>query len=367
MLQFFFAKKAVMTDPHGTQNRFMASRKQLQRILRISAMLKRQPCVKMKDIVRAFASTEFEAGAYLGCGNRTIQRDIRIWKDEYGAPIEYSKSQCAYRLTDCNWSLQLPALLSPEEVLAIAVSDRVMRDIFPQEISGHVSKMVDEVLHYNKSEELAAWVTPSLRVFAEQSVSDGIFMEVFEAWRKHLVVQIRYADRDGNAMTLDVEPHALVFHDMVWSIKGFCRSSKAIRVFRLGRISAASIKDEPFSPRQSVKVSQDELFDYDTIPDVELELNERGRRFAELYPLHSQQDFVEGDDKSFRMFVPAVDPERLTLWVLRQQGDAKPVAPARAVAVVRTAVRNLADACQAYDPDEIRKKVRKLRAQEPHS
>ena len=46
-------------------------------------------------------------------------------------------------------------------------------------------------------------------------------------------------------------------------------------------------------------------------------------------------------------------------WVLRQAGDAEPLGPPAAVEAVRTAVRRLADVCQAYDPAEIKDKVRR--------
>ncbi len=63
----------------------------------------------------------------------------------------------------------------------------------------------------------------------------------------------------------------------------------------------------------------------------------------------------------YTMCVPSAPLERLVPWVLRQQGDATHLGPPAAVEAVRTAVRRLADACQAYDPDEIRNKVGRRR------
>ena len=44
---------------------------------------------------------------------------------------------------------------------------------------------------------------------------------------------------------------------------------------------------------------------------------------------------------------------------MRQHGNAKPVSPPKVVSEIRNIVRNLADACQAYDDEEIRRKVKK--------
>ena len=356
-----------MTDRSAHEYRFAASRKQLQRIWRISAMLKRRRWVTMKEFLREFADTEIEAGADLSCVNRTVQRNIRILKDEYGAPIEYSKSQCAYHLTDRDWSLDLPMLLDQDELLAIAASDKIAQDIFPESISRRISQVVDKVLQDNNSELFASGVASSLRILIESRVSAEIFQAIFEAWSKRQVIQIRYADRDGNVVTRDVEPHALVFHDMMWSIKGFCRLRQDVRIFNLGRIVAAVGKEERFKPRQEIvdSITSDSFFEYESIRDVTLKLNERGRRFAELYPLHSRQSF-ELEEDSYLMFVPEIAQERLIPWILRQQGDAKPISPPRVVEAVRDSIRRLADACQAYDPNEIRKKVRKRSAKEQH-
>ena len=357
-----------MVDRNGIKNRFVASRKQLQRIWRISAMLKRREWVKMREILRAFDETEFEEGAYLACGRRTIQRDIRILKEEYGAPVEYSKRQCAYRLTDRDWSLQLPVLLSEDDLRAIVANDGAAKDLFPEAISRRIGQVVDKVLQDNSVEPVAAELSASLRVLSHAAVPPDIFQAIFEAWSKCLVVQIRYADRDGNVLTRDIEPHVLVFYESMWSIKGFCRLRRDVRIFHLGRITAAVVKEEKFKRRGDIvnSVTPDSFFGYDRLSNVVLELNGRGRRFAELYPLHSQQSFEQEEDLH-RMFVPEVSRELLIPWVLRQQGDARPVEPALAAEAVRDSIRHLADACQAYDPDEIRKKVRKRRAKETHS
>ena len=108
-------------------------------------------------------------------------------------------------------------------------------------------------------------------------------------------------------------------------------------------------------------VTPDKFLDYERVNDVTIRLNEAGRQFASLYVPHSAQSFTRDDDGSFTMFVLSVPLERLVPWVLRQGGDATPLGPPLAVEAVRTAVRRLADACQAYDKEEVRSKLRNTR------
>lgn len=342
------------------QTGFIASRKQLHRMALIVTLLKKKSWVTMKTIKNALDATEFSMGTYLGCGNRTIQRDIAALKQEYSAPIIYSKHECAYSLTNRDWAFQVPSLLNPDGLLAIGIGDKLSQELLPPSISRKVSLAVDEVLRYNQSELFNAELLSSLKVLSFSSVTNDLFGEIFEAWRARKVLQISYADKDGNSVLRDIEPHTLVFHDMRWSIKGFCRLRQAVRTFSLNRIKAAVIKEESFMPSKEIidSITLDSFLDYEKLNDVELLLNEDGRRFAVSFPLHSRQSFTLEDD-GWHMFVPAISQERLTPWVLRQQGNAKPLSPAKAVEKIRESIRRLADTCQAYNTETIKKKTKK--------
>lgn len=184
-----------MKNNSNSQSKFIASRKQLHRMAEIVAILKKRPWVKMKKIKDTLDATEFTDGAYLACGNRTIQRDIKVLREEYYAPIEYSKSECAYSLLDQEWTFQVPALLNPDELLAITIGGKLSQDIFPQSLSQRVTKAVNEVLRYNESESLSTELLASLKVLSASTVTGEIFEIVFDAWRQRKVLQIKYVDK----------------------------------------------------------------------------------------------------------------------------------------------------------------------------
>ena len=349
-----------MTEKNSSQSKFIASRRQLHRMAAIVVLLKKREWVTMKKIKEELDATEFTDGAYLACGNRTIQRDIKVLREEYFAPIEYSKSECAYHLCDSEWTFQVPALLNPDELLAITIGGKLSQDIFPPSLSQRVTKAVNEVLRYNESEALSSELLASLKVLSASTVTGEIFEIVFDAWRQRKVLQIKYADRNGNFEWRYVEPHTLVFYDMKWSIKGFCRLRQQPRTFHLGRIMAAIMQEETFTPSQKIidSVTTDSFLDYEKIKNVELQLTETGKQFALTNPLHGDQSFLQ-EENGCRLFVPAISLEQLTPWVLKQQGNAKPISPPRVVEAIRQSVRKLADACQAYDTEEIRQKIKK--------
>ena len=354
-----------MESPKQTEkNGFIASRKQLQRMMIIVSMLKEREWVPTKSILERLAPTEYRLGSNLSCCNRTIHRDIKILHDDYKAPIRYSKETAAYKLYDKEWFFPVPALLNPDELIAVMIGGKVSQDIFPACVSSRVNRAVDEILRYNESEYITPELMDSLKVLpdAVTVVPDEIFEAAFNAWRSRCVLRINYMGKDGSTLVRDIEPHTLVFHEMRWSIKGFCRLRQGVRTFHLSRIRSAQILEEQhFKPNNSIiaSVTPDQFLDYERVNDVTIRLNEAGRQYASVYALHSEQSFTLGDDGFFTMYVPSVPLERLVPWILRQAGDAEPLGPSVAVEAVRAAVRRLADVCQAYDPAEIKEKVKR--------
>ena len=145
-------------------------------------------------------------------------------------------------------------------------------------------------------------------------------------------------EKDGVPLIRDIEPHTLVFHEMRWSIKGFCRLRKGVRTFHIARIRSAIVLDEMFKPSPAIidSVTPDQFLDYERVKDVTIRLNEAGRQFASVYALNSAQTFTRDDDGFFTMCVPSVPLERLVPWILRQAGDAEPLGPPAAVEAVNT-------------------------------
>ena len=63
------------------------------------------------------------------------------------------------------------------------------------------------------------------------------------------VVAISYVDRTGERSVREVEPAGLVRGTEGWYLVGRCRLRGAGRSFRLDRVSAARVVDEPAPPR----------------------------------------------------------------------------------------------------------------------
>lgn len=72
---------------------------------------------------------------------------------------------------------------------------------------------------------------------------------VEECIRDRIVLDIEYHSRMGEKTQRKIEPHVLVFKQNVWYVFAFCHKQRAFRLFRLGRIFAATKTEESFVKR----------------------------------------------------------------------------------------------------------------------
>lgn len=70
-----------------------------------------------------------------------------------------------------------------------------------------------------------------------------------QAVEQHRLVAFSYLDRQGNATQRQVEPHRLVLKGMEWYLRGWCQSRRDFRVFKLGRMRGAEMREQTFLPR----------------------------------------------------------------------------------------------------------------------
>lgn len=146
-------------------------------------------------------------------------------------------------------------------------------------------------------------------------------IRLFENAAKSLsVVEIDYFSREGERTARKIEPHILIYKQNVWYVYAFCRTKKAFRLFRIGRVYSAFLTGETFV-RREVKREDIPLHYWNTPDSVEVKLEVREEAFADvqdwlgcesLRPLPSAEETaaqsaaVETDDSYARRFIAQV-------------------------------------------------------------
>ena len=81
----------------------------------------------------------------------------------------------------------------------------------------------------------------------ERKFSDKLSF-VGHAIQEKLTLEIDYIDRSGERSQREILPHQLILKQNIWYVWAFCKTRKAFRLFKIGRIRSAVTTDEKFTP-----------------------------------------------------------------------------------------------------------------------
>ncbi|MGI9611876.1 MAG: helix-turn-helix transcriptional regulator [Acidimicrobiales bacterium] len=177
---------------------------------------------------------------------RTIERDLSALQ-QAGVPIYATPGRRGGYALDLQHTLP-PLNLTAAEVAAVASALAVTTST-PFTHAGRTAlQKILAVLREVDAESTRELAT-RVRVFdrgAEQRPSIGVIERAIIEGR---VVQFDYVDKVDEFTSRAVEPVAVLGVQPHWYLWGFCRLRQAPRVFRLDRIRAAVVLDEPVPDR----------------------------------------------------------------------------------------------------------------------
>lgn len=184
----------------------------------------------------AFIAERLEVSA------RTVERDIQILRDFFGAPIVYDSWHRGYRY-DKTFSLP-PIHLTEGELLTLYLGQRLLSQFggtpFHQIIQGALAKlkaMLPEKLMVDLDlldKDISFAVAP-LRGDAEKLAV--LYADLCRAIQDNCSVQITYytASRDAVTERL-IDPYHLRFYQGAWYVIAYCHNRREVRLFALDRI-----------------------------------------------------------------------------------------------------------------------------------
>lgn len=171
---------------------------------------------------------------------RTVQRYVARLKD-LNIPVDSSRGVGgAYRLRP---GFRLPPLLlTNEEAFALSLGLRALRQVglsaFAPATEGTLTKLervLPEALRDNiRTVEEVVTIEPGLWVV---STSVECVIRASSAIRTGHRIRFAYRSHSGAASRREIEPYALLHVDGRWYLIGHCMSRRALRTFRLDRVT----------------------------------------------------------------------------------------------------------------------------------
>ncbi|MDD3127235.1 MAG: WYL domain-containing protein [Candidatus Izemoplasmatales bacterium] len=318
---------------------------QMLRLTHFVGMLKENRYPNCFSFARELRRWEDTKKLKISCSIKTIQRDIKVLKDEFNCPMEYDYLRKGYYLIHHGWNFSCPAILCEHEMIASVLGARIAEEIFPEPLKSDIRNAVDFQLSANNPDFLDKAFVRSLTLIPglKISIDAEVFMNIFHCWQNHEAVNITYEDADGKRSDRMVEPHALVYYDRSWYVKGFCLKRNQRRTFAIHRIVAAAKSGKYFEPDEKIisSTTADNFLEYNRIENVKILCHKSIKSFLAAKPLHTEQIIEKVDNEHFSVLVPSVPEPEIIHWVLYQAGLARVLEPMPLKKMVKTAAKKI--------------------------
>lgn len=122
------------------------NKKQIFRLQKFVGQLKENRYPNCKSFSAELRLIDLEYNRNIACSAKTIQRDIRVLREEFGCPIDFDHERNGYYLKHHGWNLDTPVFQEEHEVMAAVLGARVAESIFPEPLRSDIRQVVDTQL-----------------------------------------------------------------------------------------------------------------------------------------------------------------------------------------------------------------------------
>jgi proteasome accessory factor C len=290
-----------------------------------------------------------ETAAAFGVSERELVDDLNLlWCVELRAPDPYCPIDLSYEggeiVVSQAESMGRPLRLAVDEASALLVALRMLAELPGLEDRSAMSRLIAK-LEAAAGEAASASSQVAVQVDLRSGDraeggdgADGLATQIRAAIAAGRRVHLRhYVQRRDEATERDVDPMRLLVVDGRPYLEGWCLRAEAMRLFRLDRMLALTVLDQPSSPPPEATERDVDQGLFQPSPDdvhVELELSAEGRWVAENYPCESVCDLPDG---RLRVVLRTPDTGWVRRLALRLGEDGRVISPPSLVTEVREA------------------------------
>jgi proteasome accessory factor C len=308
------------------------STEQLPRLLSLVPYLLTRPGAKLADVARTF-----------GVSADQIARDLELvymcgLPGYFPGDLIEVDITAAGRITVSNADpMSRPLRLSRDEALPLIVGLRMLADLPGLQDRDAVDSALAKL-------EDAAGEAANGAAIAVQVESVGPTDEIVAVVHRGLAEQRRlhlsyYVPARDETTERDVDPMRVSVIEGRSYLEGWCRLADAVRLFRLDRITAATLLDLPAAPPADAQPRDLDAGLFQPGPGdarVILEVGPAGRWVPEYYPCESVELL---DDGGARLVLRTPDTRGVRRLALRLGGEGRVIEPAELAAAIAADAR----------------------------
>jgi proteasome accessory factor C len=279
-----------------------------------------------------------ETATAFGISEHQLVDDLNLlWCVELRSPDPYCPIDLSYEggeiVVSQAESIDRPLRLAVDEASALLVALRMLAEVPSLEDRSALSRTIAKLEEAAGAAGAAsAQVAVQVDDHGAGSVLGGIREALDRGRRLHLSYYVPGRDE---ATERDVDPMRLLVVDGRTYLEGWCLRAEAVRLFRLDRVLALTVLDQPASvPGHAKHVDVDQGLFRPSPDDIEvvLELSPLGRWVAEYYPCQAVTELGEG---RLRVSLRTPDSRWVRRLALRLGEDGRVTSPPELAAQVR--------------------------------
>jgi predicted DNA-binding transcriptional regulator YafY len=305
------------------------NKKQSDRLKKLVAMMKENRYPNHSMLEKAMQREDI-AGAY-NISQKTIQRDVKMLREEYNAPIKYCSKNRGYCLIDPDWSCDA-WLYDDNELRGAVLGARLAEIIMPEPLKGTIRNAVDSMLMQNEKgmDEHANLRSLMASIPLRSEISADIFSTVFDAWSSHHTLKLTYRKNNGETSVKRFDPHVLVMHGGHWYTKGEQLESDGRKFDKtfyvslaLHRIVDAEMLDTIFEsdPELIEEVEQGGIFSLEKVHNVDVWCSKGIAGYVKEQYVSFKETITVNEDGSLILHIPSIAKYELVRWILSEGGD----------------------------------------------
>jgi predicted DNA-binding transcriptional regulator YafY len=313
------------------------AREQLVRLLKIH-----------NELIKNKYPTQEDLSIMCEVETRTIRRDLKLLKEDFDAPHEYSHQHRGYHYTR-PFTL-LPASFNDQELMALCltleVADSFHNTPFTNALKGAIAKVQFMQSSPAISNDLSSHISRIPDPMPPEECGAIIhFNQFIDAIAKSQQVRMTYYTiKNGKITTRDIDPYHLYFSYGMWYLYGYCHTRQEPREFAIHRIKKLELLSSTFTPpdretihtRLTSRFTNEEPITPEPPVVVKIHFTPEGARWIREREWHPTQTITDNKDGSIILTMKTAGITGIRRWLLGFAGrHATPLAPPALVKQVR--------------------------------
>ncbi|MEI6056924.1 MAG: hypothetical protein WCR55_12810 [Lentisphaerota bacterium] len=157
------------------------NKKQLYRLLKFVGELKENRYPNCKSFTEELNKVDIDDNVSINCSTKTIQRDIKLLKEYFKAPIEFNTEFNGFYLTNHGWDFNAP-LYSEEELLASVLGAKFAQDLMPEPLKSEILAKAVEGPITSMISATALQLHPSCTVIVDEDAASLLTEKEYYRW-----------------------------------------------------------------------------------------------------------------------------------------------------------------------------------------